>query len=120
MNLYSLVLSLIVATSFSMAVPIEQFKSKHSARFNNFGVTMMAKVKTINCNYKLGFGKSSRQVCRVLASHQMKGKSDQSIHLVFDKFYAKKLHHLKRLNNYRFVSCTYTHSKKVMGDCSIK
>ena len=120
MKLSNVFITLIVSTTLSMAIPIELFKSKNGARFNNFGVTMKAKIMNIDCSYVLGYGKSSRKACRALAMHKMKGKRDQSIHLVFDKFNAHKLQKMKNAGNYRFVSCTYTHKKKIMGDCSIK
>ena len=120
MKLNRIFLVLTVTLSLSMAIPIELFKSKNGARFNNFGVTMRAKIMSIDCNYTLGYGKSSRKACRVAAMHQMKGKRDQNIHLVFDKFYANKLQRMKKQGGYRFVSCTYTHKRKIMGDCTIK
>ena len=106
--------------SLSMAIPIELFKSKNAARFNNFGVTMKAKIISIDCNYVQGYGKSSRKACRATAIHKMKGKRDQNIRLIFNKFHANKLVQMKKQGGYRFVSCTYTHKKRIMADCTIK
>lgn len=113
-------LTILLVSSFSSAIPIELFKSKSGARFNNFGVTMKAKIQRIDCNYALGYGKNARKSCKVLAKHQMKGESDQDIFLLFDKYYEKKLQNLMRQGSYRFTSCTYTHKKRLMYDCSIK
>lgn len=121
MKLLSKILAVtLLLSSVSQAIPMEVFKSKNAARFNNFGITMKAKIRKINCSYSLSYGSRSKKACRVTAQHKLKGQRDQAIFLVFDKFYEKKLHRLKATNSYRFVSCTYTHKKKMMGDCSIK
>ena len=120
MKLIRKIIILALSTSFLMAIPIELFKSKNGARFNNFGVTMKAKLTTMDCHYTLGYGKSARKSCKVLAKHKMKGQRDQDIHLVFDRFYEKKLQNFIRQGNHRFVSCTYTHKKRLMYDCTIK
>ena len=114
------IIVLALSTSFLMAIPIELFKSKNGARFNNFGVTMKAKLNSIDCHYTLGYGNKARKSCKVVAKHQMKGQRDQDIYLVFDRFYEKKLQNFMRQGTYRFVSCTYTHKKRLMFDCSIK
>jgi len=120
MKLIRNIVILALSASLLMAIPIELFKSKNGARFNNFGVTMKAKPTNIDCHYTLGYGKNARKSCKVLAKHQMKGQRDQDIYLVFDKFYEKKLQNFMRQGSYRFVSCTYTHKKRLMFDCSIK
>jgi hypothetical protein len=120
MRISKVIIATVIASSIAQAIPIEQFKSKNGARFNNFGVTMKAKIRSINCNHSVGYGKKSRRACRVSAQHKMKGQRDQPIFLTFDKYYEKKLRKLQAIGNYRFVSCTYTHKKKLMGDCSIK
>jgi hypothetical protein len=113
------IIVLITLCSFTQAITIELFKSKNPARFNNFGVTMKAKINSIDCNYRVGYGKG-RKSCRATAQHQLKGQRDQAIYLVFDKFYASKLQMMQKQGGYRFVSCVYTHKKKLMGDCTIK
>ena len=110
----------LLSFSLAKAIPIELFKSKNGARFNNFGVTMKAKIQNIDCHHTLGYGKSARKTCKVYVLHKMKGKRDQSISLIFDRFYAKKLQRLQQEGNYRFVSCTYSHKRRIMRDCTIK
>lgn len=117
---FKLIVVIALSSSLLMAIPIELFKSKNGARFNNFGVTMKAKLSSIDCTYALGYGKSARKSCKALAKHKMKGQRDQDIQLVFDKFYEKKLQDFMRQGSYRFVSCTYTHKKRLMYDCTIK
>ncbi len=120
MKLLNYMVVSVLMCSALQAIPIELFKSKNAARWNNQGVTMQAKIISIDCNYKVGYGNNAPNACRAKAYHKLKGQRDQGIFLIFDKYFANKLQALQRQGDYRFVSCVYTHKKKIMSDCTIK
>ncbi len=111
--------SWIVVSSLLEAVPIELFKSKHPSRFDNYGVTMWAKIRSVDCTHMIGYGKRERQSCRVTADYRTKGKPDQMIILIFDKRQEMTLNALKN-RDYRFISCVYGHKKRRMDECVVK
>lgn len=112
--------SLIIGASFAQAIPIEVFKSKPAARFHNYGVTMNAKIKSIDCTKVIGYGAKARQACFAIANYKRKGKMDDTIYLYFDKSYQNRLNQFIQAQRYGFVACTYTHKTKRLKQCSIK
>lgn len=114
-------LILLVSATFSQAIPIEVFKSKPAARFNNYGVTMNAKIKSMDCTKIVGYGNRAKKVCMTVTSYKRKNSSmDGTSYLYFNLSDRNTLQTFINSGRYGFIACTYTHKTRHLQDCSIK